>query len=385
MLQVFAQEMYDDSFMLTCLPAPWNDLSIDVDLDDMSVRTPTRGKFETPKNSPRFGSIQEKESPGRESVDGEESETKRSVLLCFNENVRSAADVFRCHNEFIRDTAHSSNLQLSSNEWRQFFGMQAASAPQIWANIGIPVPHVNPNTKSDALGMFTDGEAAVLRTTWCSKRYEHDHSLCGFAHAEINGGWLRRNPSRYFYADEMCQFVTKAKVDGPEGAVHFFLNVCPNGKECQFAHSREEVLYHPRRYKTKSCVCAPCSLSELCPHVHTWDSYRFPRKSDGKSQRRQGGPSAAKPTSGTPVSSPIVVAGPAPLSSFEQSMQLPGLREIYRMQSDLFLSLVKGEPVQERTFSLFGCEQTKQVPVQDDKKIVGGGRAGSKTHEYSGL
>ena len=46
---------------------------------------------------------------------------KRSVLLCFNENIRCAADIFRCHNEFIRDVAHSGNLNLSSEEWLSFF------------------------------------------------------------------------------------------------------------------------------------------------------------------------------------------------------------------------------------------------------------------------
>ena len=46
---------------------------------------------------------------------------KRSVLLCFNENIRSAANVFRCHNEFIRDVAHTGNLNLTPEEWHSFF------------------------------------------------------------------------------------------------------------------------------------------------------------------------------------------------------------------------------------------------------------------------
>ena len=37
------------------------------------------------------------------------------------ENVRSAEDILRCHNEFIRDAAISTNLFLSSEEWRFFY------------------------------------------------------------------------------------------------------------------------------------------------------------------------------------------------------------------------------------------------------------------------
>jgi hypothetical protein len=392
MRDVFAQEMFDDSFMLTCLPAPWHDLAIDFDHrgggydDNSSVRSPGGRSETTPHSSPRFGSIQQRhdaeDSPVRDSVDGEESEAKRAVLLCFNENVRSAADVFRCHNEFIRDTAHSCNLQLSSNEWRQFFGQQAASAPQVWANIGIPVPTIATGTRTDALGMFTPDEAAHLRTCWCSKRYDHDHSLCGFAHAEINGGWLRRNPNLFPYADEMCHYVTKAVIDSPDGSKQFVVNVCPKGKDCEFAHSHEEIVYHPKQYKTHGCSAGPCSLCEICPRFHSWDVYRFPRKSDTKSQRhgRQGGQAGGK-SGGTGVSvhvsgAPIVVAGDAPVSSFEESMHLPGLQSLYRMQSNAVLGFLGNDmSVRGSSYSLFGfLDRPFEGENQLDRKVVGSER-----------
>lgn len=52
---------------------------------------------------------------------GDNSAEKMMVLLCFNENVRSAEDVWRCHNEFIRDAAHAAGLTLTAEEWRIFF------------------------------------------------------------------------------------------------------------------------------------------------------------------------------------------------------------------------------------------------------------------------
>eukprot|EP00429_Kryptoperidinium_foliaceum_P004067 CAMPEP_0176007398 /NCGR_PEP_ID=MMETSP0120_2-20121206/3213_1 /TAXON_ID=160619 /ORGANISM="Kryptoperidinium foliaceum, Strain CCMP 1326" /LENGTH=592 /DNA_ID=CAMNT_0017340159 /DNA_START=26 /DNA_END=1800 /DNA_ORIENTATION=- len=117
---VFAQSVQDDSFLLQYLPQPWHDLQMDRQfileacLADDDDKAQSSGKSpSTPKSSPRLSSKEAPRSPGRDSRDGDDHDSKRAVLLCFNENVRSAEDVFRCHNEFIRDTANAAHLQLT--------------------------------------------------------------------------------------------------------------------------------------------------------------------------------------------------------------------------------------------------------------------------------
>ena len=95
--------------------------------------------------------------------------------MCFNENVRSAEDVFRCHNDFIRDTANASNLQLSTIEWSQFFGVEnSLSQGNIGVSMLVGAPLGGP---PDLLGRMNPDELGKFRTTWCTKRYEHDHDL----------------------------------------------------------------------------------------------------------------------------------------------------------------------------------------------------------------
>jgi len=249
--------------------------------------------------------------------------------------------VFRCHNEFIRDTAHASNLQLSSQEWRLFFGPEAAETPYVWGNIGIPVPYsdIHGSTHIDALGMMTADEAGKFRTSWCTKRYDHDHDLCGFAHTEVNGGWLRRNPLIHKYRDEMCPYVTTLVDKASHHSI--VLHECPHGITCEFSHSGEEMVYHPLRYKMNTCHhvgrSGGCHLGDVCPSFHPADSYRFPKKSDGRSSRHvrhQHQTAANKGTlGGPPAGSPILFASPAPMSSFEEHLLLPGLKNLFRRHS----------------------------------------------------
>jgi hypothetical protein len=352
---LFAEEMKDNTFLLSVLPHPWHDIGIlrheilaACEEDEVEQRTPKKYTFETPCASPRLGSLTEKvpSSPGRDSVDGD-SECKRAVLLCFNENVRCAEDVFRCHNEFIRDTAHSCHLQLSSSEWRLFFGREAAGARYLWGNVGIPVPFLDGQgpQQTDALGVLTNEELGVFRTSWCSKRYDHDHELCGFGHAEVNGGWLRRSTFIHNYSDEMCRFVSTAPASArPESRNVIVVNECPHGLNCGFAHSLEEIAYHQNRYKRRTCSsigrAGGCNFGDVCPCFHPVDSYRFPKKSDGRSPRHtrsgqlqanSGGKGAA--SSIPPNGSPILYSNPAPVSSFEQHLVLPGLQSLFRRHS----------------------------------------------------
>jgi hypothetical protein len=354
---IFSQLTKDDEHLISILPPPWNDIIIDKQAilaaceEDMESQKHPK-KYETPQSSPRLGSVQAMGSPGGgDSVDGD-FDAKRAVLLCFNENVRSAEQVFRCHNEFIRDTAHACHLQLSSNEWRLFFGKEASSAKRLWGNVGIPVPHLDCDgpQQADALGMLTTGEAGVFRTSWCSKRYDHEHELCGFGHVEVNGGWLRRNPLTQNYWAELCQYVSVSQTTSESNAVKYVVvNECPYGTNCTFSHSREEIKYHPRRYKQAACISltrgSGCSLGDVCSDFHPIESYRFPKKFDSRSTRhtRQSLPQSSSagekgfnvaphaPASyPTPDGSPILYASPAPVSSYEEHLLLPGLQALYR-------------------------------------------------------
>ena len=393
--EVFAKEMKDDYRLLSVLPAPWNDIVVnrnDVLLasqeeehDSVRSSTPKRSSYETPHSSPKIGSIQDKGSPGRDSNDGDESVSKRAVLLCFNENVRRAEDVFRCHNEFIRDTAHACNLQLSSNEWRIFFGREAASTPFLWGNIGIPVPYLEGQgpAQTDALGVLTREEVSVLRTSWCCKRYEHDHELCGFAHSKVNGGWLRRDPSICQYKDKMCQYVSTiaavSRVGGGSRNV-MIINECPYGVNCEYAHSTEELVYHPHRYKQRTCIslgrAGGCPMGDVCPGFHPADSYRFPKKSDGRSPRhsrhaQQNASTKASSVANPPLGSPILYASPAPISSFERHLLTPGLQSLFRRHSSVVRASVRGRGSKNLRYSCFGDdaginETTKEAPTASE-------------------
>jgi serine/threonine protein kinase len=56
---------------------------------------------------------------------------------------------------------------------------------------------------------------------------------------------------------------------GNEGRRHVSIN-CRNGKNCNHAHSREEILYHPTVYKTSMCESWNCSRY-YCPFAHSMD------------------------------------------------------------------------------------------------------------------
>ena len=371
----FAQTVQDDSFLLHHLPAPWNNLEVNREsillasmADEEEKHHPPQKSSSTPKSSPRLSSVNAPQSPGREMKDGDDGDSKRAVLLSFNENVRSAEGVFRCHNEFIRDTAHAAHLQLTAPEWRSFFGREAARAPYLWGNIGIPIPSSEAkggaSRPQDALGQMSEDESAKFRTSWCSKRYDHDHDLCGFAHVEVCGGWLRRNPDVHPYEDQMCPYVSSAG-DNRVGPSYFFVNECPLGVRCDKAHSMEEILYHPRRYKSKNCTAVLsrsgwCQLGDVCPNVHPPEATRPSKKSgDNRShggrhpkKADQGGASGTKP--GSLPSSPMIYASPAPFSSFEHHLGMPGLQCLFRRHCSVVRAHVRTPGACKCIYSCFG-------------------------------
>ena len=374
--RVFGNSIGDDSFLLQYLPAPWNDLKvsraavIEAALEEDHAPQQKNTSFSTPKSSPKLTSATPERSPGKDSTDGDAAESKRAVLLCFNENVRSAEDVFRCHNEFIRDTANAAQLQLTAQEWRTFFGREAARAPYLWGNVAIPITsgdtHGGNPRQPDALGQMCEEEVGKFRTTWCTKRYDHDHDLCGFAHVEVNRGWQRRNPSVHPYQDKMCQFISTAG-DQHVSSGPFFINECPRGVACEYAHSTEELLYHPSRYKSKVCPALSsrpggCRLGDVCPDLHPPDSARLPKKQPESRQHAPRNPKKQEQASGNvknhpvvlPTGSPVVYVGPAPFSSFERQLAMPGLQSLYRRQSSVVRAYVRSDGKCKCMYSCFG-------------------------------
>jgi len=370
-IKTFSQSVQDDAHLLRYLPNPWNDLDADPEYileaclaDEEDAERPPHSS--TPKSSPKLTSSKPPSSPGGDK-DMEDYDSKRSVLLCFNENVRCAEDVVRCHNEFIRDTANAAGLQLTAQEWWNFFGREASRAPYLWGNIGIPVLSSETATGSnrsppDALGQMSDDEANKFRTTWCAKRYEHDHELCGFAHVEIGGGWLRRNPAVYRYQDRMCPFVYRVK-DTRVSPFPFFINECPKGVHCDMAHSLEEIHYHPLQYKTKTCskTMFRCKLGGVCPDVHQAESTRTSnKKSSDRSHPRhqkkhdQSSTPTSKPVQPVPSGSPMVYASPAPLSSFDRHLGMPGLQCLFRRHCSVIREHVRTQGECVCVYSCFG-------------------------------
>ena len=366
----FKESTQDDHALLPKLPPPWNDVTVERDVviqASVTVESEKRGSsWVSPHNSPRLASS---EAPTG-AHEGDEEHGKRAVLLCFNENVKSAQDVFHCHNEFIRDTANASKLQLTAREWCSFFGRDAGMVGQ-----------------HDFLGQMNDHDLAMFRTTWCAKRYDHDHDLCGFAHVEVGGGWLRRNFRTHSYRAEMCPNVVSIR-DRPSGATTIVINQCVHGDNCQMAHSREEILYHPSSYKKTACKVSGhargCALGDVCPNLHSRDlQHTVKSPSHDYSHQRHpmhrqhhthgnfssGGRGAPKIA---PSGSPTLYVSPAPVSAFEKYLLMPGVQNLFRRHSSV-LRAHMSVPGQSYSYSNFGddwgiSEEASESPTQATQK-----------------
>ena len=381
-----SHDVPNEDHLLGTLPAPWNNLHLmPMPLDDLT-------------HSPLFyGSDDEGDhhhnstgkAPGKESSAASiDSGGKRAVLLCFNENVRSAADVFRCHNEFIRDVAHSANLNLSPDGWRSFF-----TGTKIYRKRS----GINDNTQmADMHDHLDQQDLSKFRTSWCAKRYEHDQSLCVFAHVDVNRGWLRRDPFAHNYKPIMCPHI-KPIQDGDD----CYFNMCPLGVECNHAHSKEEILYHPENYKQQQCRShfASCPLRDICPNMHTnrqsgsshemspqsHGNYRHGKRYSSEHSPIQRGlnPASKKRHSATtghasgfakhPGGSPMLYIGPAPISEFEKTLLLPGLQAMFRDHSS---SILSSSSLLEKSYCEYGIFGYKfcQQRVEDETKPAPIGR-----------
>eukprot|EP00581_Thalassiosira_minuscula_P006919 CAMPEP_0183703118 /NCGR_PEP_ID=MMETSP0737-20130205/976_1 /TAXON_ID=385413 /ORGANISM="Thalassiosira miniscula, Strain CCMP1093" /LENGTH=923 /DNA_ID=CAMNT_0025929823 /DNA_START=476 /DNA_END=3247 /DNA_ORIENTATION=- len=404
---VFAREAADEEHLLGTLPPPWNDLNLlcmtddseshstlfnEID-DDQQPAPSSSGGLNAPSGRERSSSVGQ---AGDSSLDS----TKRSVLLCFNENIRSASDVFRCHNEFIRDVAHTGNLNLSHEDWQSFFSGQSKA----YRKSGRGATTAGNNNSdffqsrylhlADMHDRMDRQGLSKLRTCWCAKRYDHDHSFCAFAHVDVNRGWLRRDPFVYNYKPTMCPYVKPL-----QDAKDCFVNMCPLGVKCNHAHSKEEIIYHPESYKRQPCRNAPgaCPLGDICPnthvdvpsshpshigynrqvkrHYHDHSSTFHRATHTGGPKKRVSGPTGHASGFGKlPDGSPMLYIDPAPLSEFENTLLLPGLQAMFRDHSfSIFYSTTaaKGSPLEYGPFGYRNAPHQKMTQTPSSNKSIG--------------
>ncbi len=396
--ETFAKNVSDDMDLLKTLPRPWHDLEV---CDDCFTE-----KDEDIKNM-KDGVQEQKDENG--------SVAKRVVLLCFNENVRSAEDVLRCHNDFIRDAAITGKLQLSAEEWWQFFSIKedeintagstdiVTKSPVKKPAGGCDIPYLTFDTRplnfndqvcvpwsksSDVLGQMNGQELNKFRTTWCCKRYDHDHSLCRFAHVDVNQGWLRRNPQVYRYSAQRCPRATIIKSpNSPLRGCH--LNTCPFGMQCKYAHSQEEMDYHPTVYKSEVCEASKtsyinCQKRDICPKSHPV----IPR-SPGHSSKalrhltrpkagHHGGTKHATSSTTSPIdnncapgAAPILYHKPAPPSEFEKTLLFPGLQSLYRRNCAMLYAHSLGNKETLQKYSNFGDNWDDAKGSEESDEAIG--------------
>lgn len=209
---------------------------------------------------------------------------------------------------------------------------------------------------------------AKFHTSWCAKRYEHDHSLCSFAHVEINRGWLRRDPYLLRYRPILCPSVIPLyKTED------CFLNTCPHGVNCDYAHSFEEVLYHPENYKRNTCKSNNniCPLRDICPYIHPGKSYgsvdvagqhynrQAKRHHPTPKKLSSNNPGQSVGFTKRPEGSPMLYIDPAPVSAFEATLLLPGLRAIFRDYSSAIHNRIQNDE-EAREYGIFGYKFVPQ-------------------------
>lgn len=395
----FRKTVADDTALIKTLPEPWNDLEFnDETVIDRNCVSPVLADMK-----------EEEDDNGRN-----QNSNKRQVLLCFNENVRCAEDVLRCHNDFIRDSAISANLILTPEEWRCFYlckdeknaplsPMKKGAIDTVYDSyLSFDTPadvekslaskeniSVTPSgSGGDALGQMTTSELAKFRTTWCCKRYDHDATLCRFAHIDVNKGWLRRNPTQMEYSVAMCPktSIVHNKASVLDGC---YVNACEDGVRCKLAHSQEEVDYHPKSYKANVCESSKkgsnrtCDMRDVCPNLHPgghsscisspprFKIYHNGRRINDTANRIKGhliGGKHPTPSIGsTEVGScvragaPMLYLSPAPNSEFDKTLHFPGLFTLYRSNCATYYANDVGS--EQIEYSNFGDYRTQAVPL----------------------
>lgn len=84
----------------------------------------------------------------------------------------------------------------------------------------------------------------LLRSGFCEW-----HSQCQYSH---DPEWPRRPPNKHHYTPVLCPHAQNIVLSGGGNEV-YSTSLCPAGLSCNFAHTKDEVLYHPQVFKTSLC------------------------------------------------------------------------------------------------------------------------------------
>ena len=117
--------------------------------------------------------------------------------------------------------------------------------------------------------LLSTDDLVKFRTRFCERFLQFGEcnfgGKCQYSH---NMTWRRRSPQKYLYEPRLCDnivwFITES------GMRRQTISNCHNGKNCKFAHSREEILYHPLIYKTVMCEDITCGKF-YCPFAHAME------------------------------------------------------------------------------------------------------------------
>eukprot|EP00915_Cephaloidophora_sp_WS-2016_P010882 GHVH01016010.1.p1 GENE.GHVH01016010.1~~GHVH01016010.1.p1 ORF type:complete len:726 (+),score=76.63 GHVH01016010.1:406-2583(+) len=140
----------------------------------------------------------------------------------------------------LLDDASNEGLNLSDNITRAS-GATKDGSTVLHPSIPPFIPSSAKTNRLEAgIKLLNSAKLFKFRTVKCLKKFNHVWKDCDFSHARN----LRRDPSQVLYCPELC--------------CHFsydqeLLSQCSKGTHCQFCHSKEEMNFHPLRYKTIQC------------------------------------------------------------------------------------------------------------------------------------
>ncbi|ANQ09500.1 Zinc finger protein [Plasmodium coatneyi] len=126
--------------------------------------------------------------------------------------------------------------------------------------------------------LLSEEDLSRFRTKQCKRLLNGGCNFgidrCQYSHNEF---WNRRCPF-YLSDSSFIRYITVMCPDVETKADGSINSLCLRGGECPFAHSAEEILYHPLYYKTKRCEDykkGSCN-TYYCPFIHGLAETRIP-------------------------------------------------------------------------------------------------------------
>ncbi|SBT78258.1 zinc finger protein, putative [Plasmodium ovale] len=126
--------------------------------------------------------------------------------------------------------------------------------------------------------LLSEEDLSRFRTKQCKRLLNGGCNFgldrCQYSHNEF---WNRRCPF-YLSDSSFIRYITVMCPDVETKSDGSINSLCLRGGECPFAHSSEEILYHPLFYKTKRCEDykkGSCN-TYYCPYIHGLAETRIP-------------------------------------------------------------------------------------------------------------